>query len=61
MIDFFFGDTQVNIQFIPIYGISAGILYYDPSLEPDTEYDEENFYRQITLMFFLFGVHITIL
>jgi hypothetical protein len=61
MINFFFGDTQVNIQFIPVYGISVGVLYYDPTLEPDKIYSEEDFYRQITIMFFLFGIHITIL
>ena len=62
MMHFFFGDKQVSIQLIPIYGLSLGILYYDPNLEPDNgQVEEEEFYQQITVMFILFGVHITIL
>jgi hypothetical protein len=56
-----FGNTGVNIQLIPIYGLSAGVLYYDPNLEPDVESVEpEDYYQQITLMLLLFGLHITI-
>jgi hypothetical protein len=56
-----FGNTGVNIQLIPIYGLSAGILYYDPNLEPDVESVEpEDYYHEITLMLLLFGLHITI-
>ena len=30
-----FGSVGVDIQIIPIYGLSAGVLYYNPNLEPD--------------------------
>lgn len=60
MINFFINDTQVTIQLIPIYGLSLGFLYYNPNLEPDGEPVEDMFY-EITFMFLLFGIHITIL
>ena len=50
-----------NIQLIPVYGLSVGVLYYDPTLEPDSdEVAEEDFFRQITIMIFLFAIHITL-
>lgn len=61
MIHFFFGDKQVSIQLIPIYGLSLGVLYYDPNLEPDQEEEVEEFFQQITIMFVFFGIHITII
>jgi hypothetical protein len=61
MIHFFFGDKQVSIQLIPIYGLSLGVLYYDPNLEPDQEEEVEEYFQQITVMFIFFGIHITIL
>ena len=62
MIHFFFGDKQVTIQFIRIYGLSIGVLYYDPNLEPDSELvEEDEYFQQITLMFLIFGIHITII
>ena len=49
-----------DFQIIPIYGISAGILYYNPNLEPDNDpVDHDEFYHQLTVMFFIFGFHIT--
>jgi len=60
LINFTFGNTAFNIQFIPVYGVSAGILYYNPNLEPDSEnVDPDDFYEQLTVMFFFFGFHIT--
>ena len=60
MIDFNINNTQVNIQLVPIYGLSVGILYYNPNLEPDPEdVKEDEFYEQITFMFCVFGIHIT--
>ena len=58
---FFFGDKQVTIQLIPIYGLSLGVLYYDPNLEPDQEEEVEEYFQQITIMFIFFGIHITII
>ena len=56
-----FNDINLNIQIVPIYGLAAGVIYYDPNLEPDLEdVEPEEFYSQITLMFLLFGLHITI-
>jgi hypothetical protein len=50
-----------NLQFIPVYGLSVGILYYDPTLEPSVdEVAEEDFYRQITIMFLVFAIHLTL-
>ena len=61
MIDFFIGDKQVNIQFIPIYGCSLGVIYYNPNLEPDSDpVDDDDYYDQITIMLVFFGIHITI-
>ena len=55
-----FNDFNLNIQIIPIYGLSVGVIYYDPNLEPDMENVEpEEFYSQITMMFFFFGLHLT--
>lgn len=56
-----FGSIGVNIQAIPIYGLSIGFLYYNPNLEPDSEnVDDEDFYQQVTIMCLLVGLHITI-
>lgn len=50
-----------DVQFIPLYGCSIGVLYYNPSLEPDVEYvSDDDMYHQITFMFLLFGIHITL-
>ena len=56
-----FSGINLHIQIIPIYGLSIGILYYDPYLELNNEEDilEEEFYSQITIMFLFFGIHIT--
>jgi len=60
MIQFIFFDYMIHIQFIPIYGLSLGVLYYNPNLQPDEEdVDEEDFYHQLTIMFLAFGIHIT--
>lgn len=59
MINFTINNTAFNIQFIPVYGICLGFLYYNPKLEPDYTEEEEEFYEQITLMFLFFGIHIT--
>jgi len=49
-----------NIQLIPTYGIALGFLYYNPNLEPSLEnVQEENFYEQITILFLVFGIHLT--
>lgn len=56
-----FGNTQIDIQIIPLYGLAAGLLYYDPNLEPDVEpVDPEEYFQQVTLMFFAFGIHFTV-
>lgn len=56
-----FGSVGVDVQIIPIYGLSAGVLYYNPNLEPDQDdVDQDDFYHQITIMFLLFGLHITV-
>ena len=56
-----FGNIGVNIQAIPIYGLSIGFLYYNPNLEPDSDnVDDEDFYQQGTIMCLLVGLHITV-
>lgn len=56
-----FGNIGVNIQAIPIYGLSIGFLYYNPNLEPDSDnVDDEDFYQQVTIMCLLVGLHITV-
>ena len=56
-----FGNIGVNIQAIPIYGLSLGFLYYNPNLEPDSDnVDDEDFYHQVTIMCLLVGLHITV-
>lgn len=56
-----FGNTEIHIQIIPIYGLAAGVLYYNPNLEPDDEpVEPDEYFEQITLMFFAFGIHLTI-
>jgi len=60
LIDFNINNIAFNIQFIPIYGLSLGILYYNPNLEPDPEdVPKDEFYEQLTFMFLFFGIHIT--
>ena len=52
-----------NFQIVPIYGFSAGIIYYNPNIDQrynDLEdVDEDEYFERITLMFFVFAVHIT--
>lgn len=56
-----FGSIGINIQVIPIYGLSLGLLYYNPNLEPDSDnVDDEDFYQQVTIMCLLVGLHITV-
>lgn len=56
-----FSNLNFNFQIIPLYGLSIGLLYYDPNLEPDMEkVDPEDFYSQITIMALIFGIHITV-
>ena len=56
-----FGDFNLNFQIIPIYGLSVGVLYYDPNLEPDSdEVGPDEFYQQITFMCLLAGLHVTL-
>lgn len=60
MINFNINNTAFNIQLIPVYGISLGILYYNPNLEPDLDnVASEDFYEQVTVMLLFFGFHIT--
>ena len=55
-----FNNFNLNIQIVPIYGMSVGVIYYDPNLEPDMEdVEPEEFYSQITMMFLFFGLHLT--
>lgn len=56
-----FGSIGINIQGIPIYGLSLGFLYYNPNLEPDSDnVDDEDFYQQVTIMCLIVGLHITV-
>ena len=56
-----FGNTEIHIQIIPIYGLAAGVLYYNPNLETDdAPVEPEEYFEQITLMFLAFGIHLTI-
>ena len=50
-----------DIQFIPIYGISLGVLYYNPRIDPgvEEEVSDNDMYHQITLCFLICGIHIT--
>jgi len=60
LINFNINNTVFNIQLIPIYGFSAGILYYNPNLEPDLEpVDEDEYYEQLSIMILFFGFNIT--
>ena len=53
-------NNGFHLQIIPIYGISLGVLYYNPNLEPNTnKVEEEEFYEQLTVMFLIFGIHLT--
>ena len=50
----------LDVQLIPIYGCAAGVLYYNPNLEPDQpNVDDNDMYHQLTIMFLIFGIHIT--
>ena len=56
-----FSNLNFNFQIIPLYGLSIGLLYYDPNLEPDMDkVDPDDFYSQITIMALIFGIHITV-
>jgi len=60
LINFNINNTVFNIQLIPIYGFCAGILYYNPNLEPDLEpVDEDEYYEQLSIMILFFGFNIT--
>ena len=50
----------LDVQLIQIYGLACGVLYYNPNLEPDKpDVNEEDMYHQVTIMFLIFGIHIT--
>lgn len=55
------GDFEVNIQAVPLYGVVCGINYWNPNLDPDLneEVNEEDYYEDVTLLFFLFAIKIT--
>jgi len=49
-----------DIQLIPIYGLSLGVLYYSPRIDPQIEeVTDEEMYHQITFCFLIFGIHLT--
>lgn len=53
--------TNVDVQFIPVRGFAVGLLHYNPRQEPDIDFvDDDDYYEQYTLMFFLFAIHITL-
>ena len=58
MIQFTIGAYAFNLQPIPVYGLACGVIYYDPSLEPDG-YDEEEMFYQFNILFFIFGIQVT--
>ena len=59
--EFRLGNTMVNIQAIPLYGLFFGIVYYNPNLEPDTEkVSESEMYHNVTFAFFIVGIHFVI-
>tara|TARA_Y100001937_G_scaffold70668_2_gene96184 strand:- start:3354 stop:3551 length:198 start_codon:yes stop_codon:yes gene_type:complete len=61
LIEFRLGETMVNIQAIPLYGLFLGLIYYNPNLEPDNKpVDPDEFYHQVTLAFLIVGIHITV-
>tara|TARA_R100001015_G_C4622586_1_gene180081 strand:+ start:382 stop:561 length:180 start_codon:yes stop_codon:yes gene_type:complete len=54
--------TKINFTPIFLYGVAFGIVYYNPNLEPDRLYKvkQKDYYEQISIMFLIFGLHITI-
>jgi len=54
---------DLNFQIVPVYGLSIGIIYYNPNIDqrynqlPDV--DAEDYYERITVMFVFFAIHIT--
>jgi len=50
-----------DIQFIPIYGISLGVLYYNPRIDPgvEEEVSDNDMYHQVTFCFLICGIHLT--
>ncbi len=59
MIQFYIGDYAFNVQFIPVYGLATGFLYYDPTLEPDGYDEEDDMFYQINILLLFFGIQIT--
>lgn len=54
---------QFDLQFVPVYGCSLGVFYYDPNLEQRMngleDVEEDEFFRRITITLFIIGIHIT--
>lgn len=54
---------DLNFQIVPIHGLSVGVIYYNPNIDqrfnnlPDV--DEEDYFERITIMFLIFGIHVT--
>ncbi len=59
MIQFYIGDYAFNIQPIPVYGLAAGVIYYDPSLEPDGYDEDEEMFHQVNILMCFFGIQVT--
>jgi hypothetical protein len=52
-----------NLQFVPVYGISFGVIYYNPNIDQRynnlEDVDSDEYFERITLMFGIFAIHIT--
>jgi hypothetical protein len=44
------GNTDLNFQVAPLYGVGLGYIYYDPELDQEEVEEEEYFQRHQFLL-----------
>lgn len=50
-----FGDYGINIQLVPLFGLSLGVNYWNPRLTDET-IEDEDFYHELQFLLLFFAI-----
>lgn len=53
------GNTDLNFQIAPLYGVGVGYIYYDPELDQE-EVEEEEYFQRHQFLFLIFALIVTV-